>query len=181
MTSRGWMTTHSGKQKKNSSVKRNASDAFANDWGSYENRSVHTTAVPLPKYSNRSNTANLEPSTNISSIRNKSSFHMRTDQRKRQFIPPEFDQNSRNANLSNIATNLPPRRPNPKPSFTLSREDCSSLSLEQKCVVESVLSGHSTFFSGPAGSGKSHVLSTILKINDEVRVKITGSHIFHLI
>jgi ATP-dependent DNA helicase PIF1 len=33
--------------------------------------------------------------------------------------------------------------------------------------VESILSGHSTFFTGPAGSGKSHVLSTLLKANEE--------------
>jgi ATP-dependent DNA helicase PIF1 len=33
--------------------------------------------------------------------------------------------------------------------------------------VESVLSGYSTFFTGPAGSGKSHILSTILRANNE--------------
>jgi len=33
--------------------------------------------------------------------------------------------------------------------------------------VESVLSGHSIFFTGPAGSGKSHVLSSILQLNEE--------------
>ena len=42
----------------------------------------------------------------------------------------------------------------------------STLNVEQCRVVESVLSGHSTFFSGPAGSGKSHVLSTLLSAND---------------
>jgi ATP-dependent DNA helicase PIF1 len=40
-----------------------------------------------------------------------------------------------------------------------------SLNEEQCLVVESILSGHSTFFTGPAGSGKSHVLSTLLKAN----------------
>jgi ATP-dependent DNA helicase PIF1 len=42
----------------------------------------------------------------------------------------------------------------------------STLNDEQCRVVESVLSGHSTFFSGPAGSGKSHVLSTLLNANE---------------
>ena len=32
-------------------------------------------------------------------------------------------------------------------------------------MVVSVLSGHSTFFTGTAGSGKSHVMSTILRAN----------------
>lgn len=41
----------------------------------------------------------------------------------------------------------------------------STLCTEQCTVVESILSGHSTFFSGPAGSGKSHVLNTLLKAN----------------
>ncbi len=41
----------------------------------------------------------------------------------------------------------------------------STLNDEQCRVVESILSGHSTFFTGPAGSGKSHVLSTLLKAN----------------
>jgi hypothetical protein len=43
----------------------------------------------------------------------------------------------------------------------------STLNDEQCRVVESVLSGHSTFFTGPAGSGKSHVLSTLLRANEQ--------------
>ncbi|KAL3757376.1 hypothetical protein ACHAWU_008537 [Discostella pseudostelligera] len=43
----------------------------------------------------------------------------------------------------------------------------STLNDEQCKVVESILSGYSTFFTGPAGSGKSHVLSTLLKANEE--------------
>eukprot|EP00569_Conticribra_weissflogii_P020583 CAMPEP_0171426446 /NCGR_PEP_ID=MMETSP0881-20121228/3966_1 /TAXON_ID=67004 /ORGANISM="Thalassiosira weissflogii, Strain CCMP1336" /LENGTH=741 /DNA_ID=CAMNT_0011945929 /DNA_START=57 /DNA_END=2282 /DNA_ORIENTATION=+ len=42
----------------------------------------------------------------------------------------------------------------------------SSLNEEQRLVVESVLSGHSTFFTGPAGSGKSHILKSIIKANN---------------
>ena len=43
----------------------------------------------------------------------------------------------------------------------------STLNDEQCLVVEQILSGNSTFFTGPAGSGKSHVLSTLLKANAE--------------
>jgi ATP-dependent DNA helicase PIF1 len=49
----------------------------------------------------------------------------------------------------------------------------STLNEEQCLVVESILSGHSTFFTGPAGSGKSHVLSTLLKANGD---GIGGKH-----
>ncbi|KAL7533853.1 hypothetical protein ACHAWF_004646, partial [Thalassiosira exigua] len=42
----------------------------------------------------------------------------------------------------------------------------STLNDEQRRVVESILSGHSTFFTGPAGSGKSHVLSSLLTANE---------------
>jgi len=55
---------------------------------------------------------------------------------------------------------------NPPPiTVTLPKDLRSTLNDEQTRVVESVLSGHSTFFTGPAGSGKSHVLSTLLKAN----------------
>lgn len=57
---------------------------------------------------------------------------------------------------------------NPPPiTVTLPPALRSTLNDEQCKVVESVLSGHSTFFTGPAGSGKSHVLSTLLKANEE--------------
>ena len=57
---------------------------------------------------------------------------------------------------------------NPPPiTVTLPPNLRSTLNAEQCLVVESVLSGHSTFFTGPAGSGKSHVLSTLLKANEE--------------
>jgi len=49
----------------------------------------------------------------------------------------------------------------------------STLNDEQCRVVESILSGHSTFFTGPAGSGKSHVLSTLLNANAD---GIGGKH-----
>lgn len=57
---------------------------------------------------------------------------------------------------------------NPPPiTVTLPTNIRSTLNAEQCKVVESILSGHSTFFTGPAGSGKSHVLSTLLKANEE--------------
>mmetsp|Transcript_7455 Transcript_7455/g.16312 ORF Transcript_7455/g.16312 Transcript_7455/m.16312 type:complete len:731 (-) Transcript_7455:92-2284(-) len=58
---------------------------------------------------------------------------------------------------------------NPEPTVQIAEADASGLSPEQKDVVEAVLSGYSTFFTGPAGSGKSHVLSTIMKLNEEAK------------
>ena len=55
----------------------------------------------------------------------------------------------------------------PTITVTLPNELRSTLNSEQCQVVESVLSGYSTFFTGPAGSGKSHILSTILRANTE--------------
>lgn len=55
----------------------------------------------------------------------------------------------------------------PTITVTLPNELRSTLNNEQCQVVESVLSGYSTFFTGPAGSGKSHILSTILRANTE--------------
>eukprot|EP00986_Skeletonema_menzelii_P000586 scaffold162_cov143-Skeletonema_menzelii.AAC.5 len=55
---------------------------------------------------------------------------------------------------------------NPPPITVKLPSDLRSTLNEEQCrVVESILSGHSTFFTGPAGSGKSHVLSTLLKAN----------------
>lgn len=52
----------------------------------------------------------------------------------------------------------------------------STLNAEQTSVVESVLSGHSVFFTGPAGSGKSHILQTLLKANETgIGIGITGN------
>lgn len=56
---------------------------------------------------------------------------------------------------------------NRKPTVVLPDEYSSTLGDEQRVVVESVLSGFSTFFTGPAGSGKSHVLNMILQLNEE--------------
>ena len=66
-----------------------------------------------------------------------------------------------NAEFLNSLANPPPVTVN------LPSDLRSTLNDEQCRVVESVLSGHSTFFTGPAGSGKSHVLSTLLKANEQ--------------
>ncbi|KAL7536983.1 hypothetical protein ACHAXR_007524 [Thalassiosira sp. AJA248-18] len=68
------------------------------------------------------------------------------------FQNPEFLQSL--ASPPQVTVNLPPNL-----RSTLNGEQCK--------VVESVLSGHSTFFTGPAGSGKSHVLSTLIKANEQ--------------
>jgi len=64
-----------------------------------------------------------------------------------------------------LAERLLPSLSNPPSTVRLGQEDAADLSDGQRAVVESVLSGHSTFFTGPAGSGKSHVLSTILRLD----------------
>ena len=60
----------------------------------------------------------------------------------------------------------------PKSTVALSSTDAAGLSPEQRHVVEAVLSGHSVFFTGPAGSGKSHVLSTIVRLLEDERYAI---------
>lgn len=65
------------------------------------------------------------------------------------------------------ATKLIQSMQNPKPTVQIAETDAKGLSIEQRDVVEAVLSGYSTFFTGPAGSGKSHVLSTIMRLNEE--------------
>ena len=57
----------------------------------------------------------------------------------------------------------------PASTVALSAADAAGLSPEQRHVVEAVLSGHSVFFTGPAGSGKSHVLSTIVRLLGDER------------
>jgi len=56
---------------------------------------------------------------------------------------------------------------NPPPiTVALPPDSRSTLNDEQCRVVESILSGHSTFFTGPAGSGKSHILSALFDANE---------------
>jgi hypothetical protein len=57
-----------------------------------------------------------------------------------------------NANPPAITVQLPPDL-----QSTLNHEQCT--------VVRHILSGHSVFFTGPAGSGKSHILQTLLRAN----------------
>jgi len=52
------------------------------------------------------------------------------------------------------------------PSFRIPDDEAKSLSQEQRLVVECVLSGYSIFVTGPAGSGKSHILENILRLNE---------------
>ena len=56
---------------------------------------------------------------------------------------------------------------NPKPTVEIPNEiDGSTLNELQRYVVASVFSGCSVFFSGPAGSGKSFILRSILYLNE---------------
>jgi ATP-dependent DNA helicase PIF1 len=49
---------------------------------------------------------------------------------------------------------------------TLPHDEHGTLNDEQRLVIESILSGYNVFFTGPAGSGKSHILSTLQRLND---------------
>ena len=75
--------------------------------------------------------------------------------------------NSGTSSLSSaLASSLHASLTNP-PSISVSLPDDlrSTLNKEQCSVVESILSGHSVFFTGPAGSGKSHILKTLQAAN----------------
>ena len=85
--------------------------------------------------------------------------------------PPPYGNNRVDNNNSQIDPSIfKSSMKNPKPTVSMSLEDgCETLNEEQRLVIESVLSGYSTFFTGPAGSGKSHALSSTLRLNEEVR------------
>ncbi|EJK60099.1 hypothetical protein THAOC_19608 [Thalassiosira oceanica] len=72
-----------------------------------------------------------------------------------------------NLQLFQSASFLESLRNPPEITTKLPQSMRSTLNEEQCNVVESVLSGHSTFFTGPAGSGKSHVLNSLLKANSQ--------------
>jgi hypothetical protein len=66
------------------------------------------------------------------------------------------------SSLHSSVTNPPPITVRLPPEYrsTLNDEQCS--------IIESILSGNSVFFTGPAGSGKSHILKNLLKANQEL-------------
>ena len=83
---------------------------------------------------------------------------------------PTFSPKSKGGNNqarhSTFASSLLKSLTNPPAiTVTLPPDLRSTLNKEQCEVVESILSGHSTFFTGPAGSGKSHVLKSLLTAN----------------
>ena len=63
---------------------------------------------------------------------------------------------------------------NKPPTIRIPDEEATSLNPQQRLVIESVLSGYNTFFTGPAGSGKSHILDYILKINQSLSTQEVG-------
>lgn len=149
--------------------KRAVSDAFADDWGLYENsRRGRKPLGPLSVASNVAGrvSAAAQPAGERNRQRQSSDTPFRiggpgssgvADDR----LSPQLVQSCKD-----MRTNIP------APTVALP-DDCQKvLSEEQQQVVMSVLSGYSTFFTGPAGSGKSHVLSTILRLNDEVSRRI---------
>ena len=54
------------------------------------------------------------------------------------------------------------------------RENSDSLSKDQKRVLTIVGSGHNAFFTGSAGTGKSHLLRHLLKVMDSATTFVTA-------
>mmetsp|Transcript_20595 Transcript_20595/g.30252 ORF Transcript_20595/g.30252 Transcript_20595/m.30252 type:complete len:400 (+) Transcript_20595:101-1300(+) len=173
----GWQTTR--KPQTHSGQKRGGSDAFGDDWGSYENdRNTGSSFLggwssqqqnPNQMHRNGPNHAtipcNSGPSSSSSSLSSHTKSPYSTTRSSFHHYPTFSPKTA--AQGSNVidSVSFGPSMQNPKPTVTA--PDDGSLNTEQRLVVESVLSGYSTFFTGPAGTGKSHVLASILKLNEE--------------
>ena len=155
--------------KRRTEKKRPRSEVFADDWNSYESR-VEVRLGGRKNY--RLNKQPLKLLTTDSRSEQKcigdASLNLQKSITNK--IQPTVPSKTLNKNINNGVLKLPPTKPNPKPKVKIPDAYKSSLNQEQRAVIESVLSGYSTFFTGPAGSGKSHVLSSILKFNEEVCV-----------
>ena len=163
MSAGKWINT-----KRSIEKKRSRSEAFCNDWHSYESR-VEVGLGGRKNYRGNTQT-NKFLDTKFS---NKQTFVCSAPPKLHKFTSHTVQSASLSKaldkNVLNGKLNLHVTKPNPKPKVKIPDAFKSSLNKEQRAVIESVLSGYSTFFTGPAGSGKSHVLSSILKFNEEVR------------
>mmetsp|Transcript_17812 Transcript_17812/g.40459 ORF Transcript_17812/g.40459 Transcript_17812/m.40459 type:complete len:516 (-) Transcript_17812:678-2225(-) len=136
-----WITSH------HSASSSSAPASFGNNWENYETTSVHR--------------AHLNPNPNS----NRGGDGVGTKTVSRGGKKPSQKHSLPAANLPNVR----PISANP-PNTVKIPTGYNNLNDGQRTVVESVLSGHSTFFSGPAGSGKSHVVSSIMQLNEEGQV-----------
>jgi len=150
-------------------MKRTAEEVFGNDWGKYNGSSNRngvgaTLSFPLENRgsiapSNRSS-YQVQPATNSSYAAGSSQKFKKSERAGR---PPAVSPGGPTSKYLDINLYRPSMR-NEAPTVSI---DDGTLNGMQRLVVESVLSGYSTFFSGPAGSGKSHVLNDILRLNDQ--------------
>jgi len=129
--------------------------AYASACTSFKNSNPYETSL---QSNSNSNSNNISSS---STITNRQEFppnkYQRVDDHcNKENIYPEDLLSFRGACHANI-----------KPSITIPDEiDGTKLNKLQRCVVANVLDGKSVFFSGPAGSGKSFILRSILYLND---------------
>jgi len=147
-------------------MKRTSDQVFGNDWGKYNAHSsgnTISTTVPL----SRQNRHTIAPSNRFpnqtpaptSSTYGSGGSSQRFQNSERTPITVSPDTSSKHLD----AKLYRPSMRNEAPTVSI---DDGTLNAEQRLVVESVLSGYSTFFTGPAGSGKSHILDNILRLND---------------
>jgi len=123
-----------------------SSSSFGSNWEPYETTGVHRAHQ------------NPNPNSNHGGARGGGGG-------KRSVVRSDMGRPSQQPPVPNVR----PVSANP-PNTVKIPEGYNNLNKGQRTVVESVLSGHSTFFSGPAGSGKSHVVSSIMTLNEEAQV-----------
>ena len=177
-----WLTSHRA-SKRPRQLSSSETSSFANDWGTYENVSSHgsgtglgaggTGGPPLPGTSHR--TVRKPSALGLaSSVRLPFSPKGTTHPHPIALDPfRSRDRDRCGATGGGVTLDphvFPSTLSNPEPTVRLSEDDAPGLSPEQRVAVESILSGYSTFFTGPAGSGKSHVLNSLVRLNEEVRL-----------
>jgi len=185
-----WLASHHSKRKRSEQQHYgNASASSDNDWSKYEHHSSAYRQPPRPRLVSSSLQSNAPPASGTSSsgvlqhsLRNDATVGSSSlfspncasaqsnqnasanNNPNNDFLPEQLVQSYLNNKMNNQQTASSPK-------VTLPPEECQSLNPEQRKVVELVLSGQSVFFTGPAGSGKTHVLSSILRWNEQVRKK----------
>uniref|UniRef100_A0A7S2PDZ7 ATP-dependent DNA helicase n=1 Tax=Leptocylindrus danicus TaxID=163516 RepID=A0A7S2PDZ7_9STRA len=140
-----WLTSHHSNNSTNNNSSNNPR-AFASDWNSYENRHH---GQQVRSFGNNGGLAQAPSSARNLNLKN-------SDRNESGVCSTPALQKFRGACKNN-----------PEPTVTIPDEiNGATLNELQKRVVASVLSGYSTFFSGPAGSGKSFILDSILYLNE---------------
>lgn len=158
MSKAPWLTSHHTNNSGHSSS--NSPRAFSSDWNSYENRNI---GQQRRSFGNNGGLTSQAPS--AANLKNSD----------RNIVCSPALQKFRGACKNN-----------PEPTVTIP-DDINGATLNnlQARVVASVLSGYSTFFSGPAGSGKSFILDRYdfsfqnIELFEIVVYYIRSMHTFH--